>query len=355
MRSLVIAVLALSAMPGAVSAQAQRQSVLVATMPLHRGKIEESISAYGLVEAAPGAALNLSLPHAGQVLRLRVAAGQMVRQGDPLFDYGADPVVTLDYERARSAVTLAEQERAHTAKLAAQRLATQSQLDQAEKAVRDTEAELDEQRRLGGGEPSRTVAAPFAGVITAVAVANGEHVQANATILQLAESNHLDALLGVEPEDAARIVPGLVVRLRALARPDQPIATAVQSVGGVVDPRTQMVDVVAALGSDGDVRLLSGEHVAGTIAAGEISGWVVPRQAVLADGEGDYVFQVANGKAVRVGVTILGEEGERTAIGGPLDPGRKLVVSGNYQLSDGAAVREAAEQAAQSGAAGTAK
>ena len=347
MRSLVLALLlAALTLPPGLRAQDQAQpSVLVTTQPVHQGKLDQTLTAYGLVQAAPGAALNLSLPRAGEVQHLRVAAGATVDQGDALFDYGTDPAVMLAYEQAQSALTLAQQERAHTAKLVAQKLATQSQLDQADRAVRDGEAKLDEQRRLGGGRSSQTVTAPFAGVVTSLAVANGDHVQANATILQLAQSDRLTAVLGIEPEDAARVAPGLKVRVAALAHPDQAITTAIQSIGGVLDPHTQLIDVMAPV-PPGPPRLLAGEHVAGEIALGEIAGWIVPRQAVLGDKDGNYVFQVADGKVARVGVAILGQEGEQTVIKGPLDPNRQLVVSGNYQLADGMAVREAMQPTA---------
>jgi hypothetical protein len=61
---------------------------------------------------------------------------------------------------------------------------------------------------------------------------------------------------------------------------------------------------------------------------------------VLTDDDGPFVFQVNGGKAARVAVEILGEADDRFAVAGRLDPTRKLVVSGAYQLSDGMAVRE---------------
>jgi membrane fusion protein, multidrug efflux system len=71
---------------------------------------------------------------------------------------------------------------------------------------------------------------------------------------------------------------------------------------------------------------------------------LTPREAVLTDANGPYVFQIAAGKAKRLAVTIVGEAGDKTVITGPLDPTRKIVVTGNYELSDGMAVREEAAQ-----------
>jgi hypothetical protein len=68
---------------------------------------------------------------------------------------------------------------------------------------------------------------------------------------------------------------------------------------------------------------------------------------VLIDRDGAYVFQVAKGAAVRVAVKLLGSDDTTSVVDGRVDPGRPLVTQGNYQLSDGMAVREG--DAAQQG------
>jgi RND family efflux transporter MFP subunit len=257
-----------------------------------------------------------------------------------LFDYGPEPAEILAYQQALSALTLARQELAHAQSLFAQRLATQSQLDQARKAVSDAEAQLAVQRQLGGGQPQH-VTAPFSGIVAALAATNGAHVQANATILQLAEAGRLEAVLGVAAENGARLAPAMPVRLVTLAAPTTRIDTTIGSVAALLDPKTQLVNIFVPLpAADPPPSLFAGEHVSGEIVASNISGWVVPREAVLKDANGPYAFQMTAGKARRVAVRIVGEAGDKTVIAGPLDPAHKLVITGNYELSDGMAVRE---------------
>ena len=135
MRFLLVALVLIAARPGIAAAQRQeaQPSVLVRAEPLRHGSLDLTIAAYGLVQAAPGATLDLSMPRAGQVLGLRVVSGERVTAGDPLFEYGPEPAELLAYQQALSASTLARQELGHTQSLFAQRLATQSQLDQGEK------------------------------------------------------------------------------------------------------------------------------------------------------------------------------------------------------------------------------
>ncbi len=341
MRPFVAALVLAAASAGTAPAQPPPPpSVLVRAEPLRQGSLELTVAAYGSIQAATGTTLDISMPRAGQVLRLRVVPGERVKAGGPLFDYGPEPVEILAYQQALSTLTLARQELAHAQSLFAQRLATQSQLEQARKAVSDAEAQLAVQRQLGGGQPQR-VTAPFLGIVAAITATNGAHVQANATILQLAEAGRLEAVLGVAAGEwrtpgpgharAARHVGGANHahrhrdRLgRSAARPQDPVREYLRAAAAADPPGT----------------LFAGQHVSGEIVAGNISGWVVPREAVLKDANGPYAFQMTAGKARRVAVRIVGEAGDKTVIAGPLDPANKLVITGNYELSDGMAVRE---------------
>jgi len=63
---------------------------------------------------------------------------------------------------------------------------------------------------------------------------------------------------------------------------------------------------------------------------------------VLKDGRGDYLYQVSDGHAKRVAVTVGVESGGIVAVSGNLDGHLKVVVLGNYELKDGMVVREQA-------------
>jgi hypothetical protein len=81
-------------------------------------------------------------------------------------------------------------------------------------------------------------------------------------------------------------------------------------------------------------------QVRGTIALDSKESWVVPRSAVLRDEQGSFLFQVRDGHARRVPVTVAIESGNTVAVSGALDSSLKVVVSGNYELQDGMTVRE---------------
>ena len=89
-------------------------------------------------------------------------------------------------------------------------------------------------------------------------------------------------------------------------------------------------------------KIAEGTTVTVTIIVARHSGWVVPRQAVLRDDGGTYIFQVDGATAHRIDVKTGIETDDETEITGPFDPKKDAVVRGNYELQDGMNVRSPA-------------
>jgi multidrug efflux pump subunit AcrA (membrane-fusion protein) len=83
--------------------------------------------------------------------------------------------------------------------------------------------------------------------------------------------------------------------------------------------------------------------VRASLQVGTQTAVAVPRNAVLSDERGDYVFQIAAGKAQRRSVTRRLESEGYVAIEGLADLGQPVVTVGNYELHDGMAVRESTQ------------
>jgi RND family efflux transporter MFP subunit len=315
-------------------------SVLVKTEMPQQQQLDVTLAGYGVVEAPPAGTANVSLPRAGRLVALRVSTGEIVTRGQALFEMQTDPVAGLDYSRAVHGLDVARAERQRIEALAQARLATHAQVAAAEQAYADAQAALAAQRRLGMDGGRSMFTAPFAGVVQSLGAAPGDRLAAGTTVLQLARTGVLRVRLGIEPEDAARVKPGAAVRIVSVFDPQQAVAARVRRVQGMIDPRTQLVDVLVTLHPTADDPLLPGARVRGDITVASVTGWAVPRQAVLADDRGEYVFQVSGAHAVRVPVVTQAKSGARVAVNGNLDPSLPLVVLGNYELKNGMAVRE---------------
>lgn len=314
-------------------------SVLVKTQMPQRGSLPDSVLAYGVATPAINGGMTLSVQAEGRVMRIDVTAGEAVRADQPLLEFHLAASASSSYQQAVSALKLAQEEQARTARLVSQQLATRDQLAQAAKAVSDARAVLSALEAEHGGTAQRMISAPFNGVVSALPVVQGERVAAGVPLITVTRRDGLVITVGVEPAQRRAIQVGQTVTLAPLIEGEPTLRGTVSRIDRVLNPKTRLIDVdITPREADaGDV--FEGAAFRANIQTGELKGWVVPRDAVLGDQQGDYLFQVAGGKAVRVTVKRLGGDEDTSVVEGALDPQRPLVTLGNYQLSDGGAVR----------------
>jgi membrane fusion protein (multidrug efflux system) len=313
-------------------------SVLVKTEAPAKGELPRIVTAFGATGPAPGASTTISVQYDGQVADLAVSAGQIIHAGDPLMRVSASAAALSAYDQAQTALRLGQAELAHANQMRGQQLATRDQVAQAEKAVSDAQTQVETFRRQGVDASDPPLRAPFDGVVSAVVVGQGDRIQANAPLLTLVRSGGITLTAGIEPAERAAVKPGDPVRMMATSDGNQVFPGKVVAVGGQVDAKSRLVTVRIA--RDDGQPLIDNQDLRAEITVGQENGWKMPRTAVLTDDKGAYVFQVSDGKAVRVDVHVLVDSRDVMLVDGPLQADRKLVTDGTYQLSDGMAVRE---------------
>jgi RND family efflux transporter MFP subunit len=310
-------------------------SVAVETVVPGAGVAPDLVTAYGTAAPALDGGMTLSLQQDGRVLAIAVTPGETVRAGERLLDFGASAAAVSTYQQAVSALTAARQQRAHTAQLLGQQLATRDQLAQADKAVADAQSTLDALHREGADRPSQTLEAPFDGIIATIPVAQGDHVQPGTTLMTITRLDGLVVTVGIDPGERVRVHQSEPVHLVPLTGGPE-LDGQVLRLDGMLNPRTRLVDADVSVPAG---SVISGAAFRAEIKVGELSGWIVPHDAVLTDANGSYVFQVVGTTAARVNVTVAGPAGGDDVVQGPLDPQRPIVVQGNYQLADKSPVR----------------
>lgn len=313
-------------------------TVSVTTVLPQRRTFHDTIDAVGTAMGDPHRARTLSLAYGAQIVSVTTGAGQRVERGQPLLTVSADPATRQAYQQARAALVLASGDLQRTEKLAAQRLATQSQVAAARKSVADAQAALDAQQAIGGSGASHVVTAPTAGVVTALRVGLGERVAVNAPLLDFIPAQALVAQLGVQPQDGGKLHAGLPVQLKSVYASGGSVTGTLRMIGQSIDPQTHLLPAQVELPATAGAALVAGAAVTAQIDAGDFRAWAVPRDAVLHDSEGDYLFQVHDGHAKRVDVTLRSPDGATVGVQGPIDPRAAIVVLGVYELSDGDAV-----------------
>ncbi|HYZ74919.1 MAG TPA: hypothetical protein VE641_17700, partial [Chthoniobacterales bacterium] len=118
-----------------------------------------------------------------------------------------------------------------------------------------------------------------------------------------------------------------------------PIRGQVRLVTHEVDPATGLVEVFVSINPEQHPHLLIGAYVRGEIETRKDEALVVPKSAVLPEGDDFYLFTVADKKAVRHTVKLgIQTTTEVEVLSPDLKAGDEVVTVGNYELTDGATV-----------------
>lgn len=299
-----------------------------------RGTFDDLVVAYGQGTAASGGTRVLALPLDVTLTGIDVVAGQRVRAGQPLAVFAPSHAAAAARIAARSAVNVARAQRDRIARLLGDRLATNDQNDQAEKTLRDAEATLAAQDTVGA-----VLRAPADGTVLGIETQRGALVAAGAPLMTFVDSDRVGVVAGIEPVDMARVHPGDPVTLHSLAG-DTTLPARVTAVAGVVDPVSRLVDVAISAMSP----LVQGATYRADIVVGKLDGWRVPADAVVGDDGERAVWQVVQGKAHRVAVTLLAQRGDDALVAGAIDASLPLVTLGVTQLDEGVQVRPVASK-----------
>jgi RND family efflux transporter MFP subunit len=325
---------------GPSAASVDTPSVLVKTAPVVVKTLTDTLDTLGTLDPDPDRVLSLSLPHAGLINRVWVRLGQRVENGDQLLEVVTAPDARMQYLQAQSAVDFAQRELVRQQRLLGEQLATKAQVDAAMKNLQDARATLKALEQRGQDVTSETLRAPMKGIITRLDVSQGQRVQADTTAMLIAAEQRLIARLGVEPEDLASVRVGTPVTITSVFVPEVKIRSTIREVHAMINPDTQLVEVLAEIPDRQSGQLVLGSRILGRIELASRQSLAVPRSAVLGEAANAHVYIVDNGKARRVPVATGAEEGDIVGVSGALKVGDRVVILGNYELADGMTVRE---------------
>ena len=324
--------------------------VPVTTEPVRVGPVPVEVLANGVVAAESVVAVRPRVD--GQIERVHVVEGQMVRRGQPLFTLDtrltravlAQQEATLARDRAQAARAQSDAQRYQS--LRGESFASQQRFEQAQAdalaaaaTVRATEAQI-AQTRLN--LDFATITAEIDGRLGALPIRVGNVVRAG-------ESTSLATVTQVDPVLVQFAVPerwlGEVKAAMAegaptvRARPDQPNARAAEGelvfVDSSVDTNTGTI-LLKARFPNPDLRLWPGQYVQVTLVTRQEEVTSVSASAVQTGQQGRFVFVLApDGTVRRRAVELARTVGERAVVRGQLAEGEKIIVDGAQRVTDG--------------------
>ncbi len=328
--------------------KAPEPTALVKTVVANPGALDDAVAAYGRAEFDPNSVETLTAPVEARVTSLTVAVGQAVSAGSPVATLSASPGALLDVDKAERDARAAEVDYQRLSRLRADGLAANNDVENA-KSLAGTAAETARSLRARTGGGGLVLRATHAGVVDAMPAAVGDLVAAGGPVVKVGGGGPLRVRLGVEPGETARISPGQTVRLSPVSGAGPQFVGRVQSVDQRVDPATRLAGVLIMLPAGSG--FLPGQAVKGQVVVAHHTGSVViPRAAILYDGEDPYVFVSVGGKAVKRPVKLGVDDGISSEVSDGVRPGERVVIEGGAALDDGMKLREGPAAEDKSGA-----
>jgi membrane fusion protein, multidrug efflux system len=324
--------------PAEGRSEAEKSSVVaIETVPIKRKTISEKVIAYGSVIAQPGKTYTVSVAFESHINHVLVAAGQLVGLDDPLVEIEASPATDLLLRQAQNTLEIAQRELTQTQERFRLKLATNQELNQAQKTARDAELQLQtfQQEGVGSNGPLR---AKTPGVVATVAAQDGQIAAAGSALVEIVASDAIEVKLGIEAEDAATLETKQPIALFPVNQASfKAIDGTVRLVTQRINPASRLVDVHVALPPSSGL-LLDG-YVRAEIEKSVTNALTVPHTAILPEQGAYTLFTIRDRHAIKHTVeTGLQTDGEVQIMSSDLREGDTVVTAGNYELEDGMAV-----------------
>jgi len=207
-----------------------------------------------------------------------------------------------------------------------------------EAMVKEAQAKLDlAQARLR----ECVILAPFAGTITRVHVRAGDMAAVKAPLLEMADLSSLIIRVAVPEAHASAVQEGMVARVAMDSLPGKTFSAKVVRVYPELDPRMRTLTVELSLTDP--AKLMPGMFARVRLVLESVEdALTIPQQAVtITPAGGQVAYVVADGKAIQRKVKTGIEQAGRVQVLAGLEPGEKVVVTGQEKLKDGMEIRVA--------------
>ncbi|MBI2188104.1 MAG: efflux RND transporter periplasmic adaptor subunit [Acidobacteria bacterium] len=287
----------------------------------------------------------------GIVRQIFVQAGDRVAAGRPLVQIDPDKqqatVAATESQRASREADLAfaTQQLMRMQKLYEVGAVSRAELDQAETAHKNAEAQLAAVQSLIREHQVQLeyyrVTAPTAGIVGDLAIRQGDRVTPSTVITTIDQAEGLEAYINVPLERAGDLRPGLTVEL--IDPSDEVIAAnPISFIAPRADDATQTVLIKATLRQmPAGIRVM--QYVRARIVWSNEPVLAVPIVAVTRVAGQHFVF-VAEARdqgfvARQTPVTVASVSGDDYIVRSGLMPGARVIVSNVQKLGDGAPVK----------------
>ena len=317
---------------GSEAAEDSKPAVPVEASKVVAAPLSEQVTAIGTLLSDE--AVTISSEIAGRLKEIHFEEGQPVEKGALLFSLD-DSVYRAQLDDASAKLKLAAQTNKRTSTLFSNKYATAQSADEATSnlavntaAVELARVQLDKTR----------ITAPFAGIVGLRHVSAGEYITAGQALVNLEAIDPVKADFRVPEKFLPAIRVGQTIKIKVDAFPEDSFEGRVYA----IDPRLDVAGrslLVRAMVPNRDQRLRPGLFARVTVLLQlKEDALSVPEQAIVPQGESQFVFKIVDGKAKLTKVKIGTRRDGRVEIVEGLTAGDQVVTAGQLKIRDGSPV-----------------
>jgi cobalt-zinc-cadmium efflux system membrane fusion protein len=332
--------------------------ITTASVESRRG--DEQVTLLGELAVDEGSYAEIGVPVTARVTRLLAGVGDRVRDGQAVLELQSPEVGTArsTYLSASARLTLAERALTRKRELAAERIAPQREVQEAEADAAAAQADLRAATaalRTLGLDPPREDApdaagsqvfvlrTPVSGTVIERAARRGQMLNPETTALRIADLSSLWLTVHAFERDAVRIQPGTTAQVAFSALPGRPFTGRVTLVGRQVSSESRTVDVrIEVRNPDGVLRPGMAASAALPVTTGTAQILAVPVAAVQRVGGSWCVFLPRSRGLFEIRPIGRGRDlGTEVEVLSGLAAGDVIVVNGAFLLRSQAEQRDA--------------
>jgi membrane fusion protein (multidrug efflux system) len=319
--------------PSSATAQdGPEKAVPVEAAKVAAGPLSEQVTAVGTLLSNESVTVSAEIP--GRLKEIHFTEGQPIEKGALLFSLD-DSVYRAQLADAEAKLKLAEQTYKRTSQLFSNKYATAQSADEAVSNLAVAKAAVE----LASVQLDKTrIVAPFSGIVGLRKVSVGEYITAGKALVNLEAIDPVKADFRVPEKFLPAIKVGQNIRISVDAFPGETFDGKVYA----IDPRIDVAGrslLVRAKVPNKDQQLRPGLFVRVTVLLKlKEDALTVPEQAIVPQGDSQYVFKINDGKVKLTKVKLGMRRSGRVEILDGLSANDEVVTAGQLKLRDGTQV-----------------
>ncbi|MFO1350847.1 MAG: efflux RND transporter periplasmic adaptor subunit [Gammaproteobacteria bacterium] len=302
-------------------------------MSVKPGVVIRAIQAVGTLRANESVIVRPEL--GGRIQEVHFKEGQAVEKGAPLVTMETS-INAAELEQAKARLGLSQVNDQRMGSLRKKGLGSEQEEDQMRSDLRVNQASVAlAEARLA----KMTVRAPFNGVLGLRLVSVGDYLSPGQDMVNLLNLDPIKVDFRIPELLLSQIKVGQAIEVKVDAFPDQKFSGAVYAIDPQVDVNGRSLLLRATIPNK-EQRLYAGLFARVDLILERRDGaLLVPEEALVPQGDKQYVFKVVEDKAVRTEVKLGQRQGAQVEIADGLKAGDQVVTAGQIKIRDGAPVK----------------